>query len=99
MQLFHLRYAGFKGESKVSIEIKILGTGCANCRRLYSEAEKAVQQLGIPVTLTKVEDIRDIMAYRILATPGLVVNGELKSAGRVPSAAEIADWLRALPAD
>ncbi len=74
-------------------EIKILGPGCANCKRLYAEAEKAVAQLSAPATLTKVEDIKDIMAYRILATPALVINGEVKSAGRIPNAAEIASWL------
>ena len=70
----------------MSIEIKVLGTGCANCRRLYAEAEKAVTQLSAPATLRKVEDIREIMTYKILATPALVINGEVKSAGRIPSA-------------
>lgn len=79
----------------MSIEIKVLGTGCANCKRLYGEAEKAVQQLGVAATLTKVEDIREIMAYKILATPALVINEEIRSAGRVPGAAEIAGWLAA----
>lgn len=46
-----------------------------------------------PATLTKVEDIREIMAFRILATPALVINGEVKSAGRIPNAAEISTWL------
>jgi small redox-active disulfide protein 2 len=77
----------------MSIEIKVLGTGCANCKRLYAEAEKAVAQLSAPVTITKVEEIRDIMAYKILATPALVINGEVKSAGRIPNAAEITTWL------
>jgi small redox-active disulfide protein 2 len=93
MQLFHLRYAGNKGEIKVSIEIKVLGPGCANCKRLYAEAEKALAQVSAPAKLTKVEDIRDIMAYKILATPALVINGEVKSAGRIPNAAEITTWL------
>lgn len=77
----------------MSIDIKVLGTGCANCKRLYAEAEKALAQLSAPTTLTKVEDIKDIMAYKILATPALVINGEVKSAGRVPNAAEITTWL------
>ena len=77
----------------MSIEIKILGPGCGNCKRLNSEAEKAVAQLSAPATLTKVEDIREIMAFRILATPALVINGEVKSAGRIPNAAEITTWL------
>lgn len=77
----------------MNIEIKVLGPGCANCKRLYAEAEKAVTQLGAPATISKVEDIREIMAYRILATPGVVINGEIKSAGRIPQVAEIVSWL------
>ena len=77
----------------MTIEIKVLGSGCANCKRLYNEAEKAVAQLSVSATLSKVEDIREIMAFRILATPALVINGEVKSAGRIPNAGEISTWL------
>ena len=77
----------------MDIEIKVLGPGCGNCKRLYVEAEKAVAHFGSPATITKVEDIKDIMAYKILATPALVINGEIKSAGRIPSSAEITTWL------
>lgn len=77
----------------MSIEIKVLGPGCANCKRLYGEAEKAAAEFSTPATLTKVEDIQEIMAYRILATPALVINGEVKAAGRIPNAAEITAWL------
>lgn len=77
----------------MSVEIKVLGPGCANCKRLYSEAEKAISQLGIPATLTKVEKIEEIVAYKIMATPALVINGEVKSAGRIPGVAEITTWL------
>lgn len=79
----------------MSIEVKVLGSGCANCRRLYAEVDKAIQQCGAPATLTKVEDIREIMAYKVLATPALVVNGFVKSAGRVPSSTEIVGFLSA----
>lgn len=79
----------------MSIEIKVLGPGCTNCKRLYAEAEKAVAQLSVPATLTKVEDIKEIMAYKIMATPGLVINGEVKSAGRIPNSTEITTWLSA----
>ena len=81
------------GEIKMNLEIKVLGPGCTNCKRLYIEAEKAVQQLGVSATLTKVEDIKDIMAYRVMAIPALVVQGVVKSAGRVPGVAEIVGWL------
>jgi len=77
----------------MSIEIIVLGPGCARCKQLYSETERAIAQLAAPATLTKVEDIKEIMAYKILATPALVINGEVKSAGRIPNAGEIASWL------
>ncbi len=77
----------------MNIEVKVLGPGCGNCKRLYAEAEKAIAQLAAPVAIAKVEDIKEIMAYKILATPALVINGEIKSAGRIPNAAEITTWL------
>jgi small redox-active disulfide protein 2 len=88
-----VRQPSAEGEIQVTIEIKVLGSGCANCKRLYGEAEKAVSQISAPAILAKVEDIREIMAFRILATPALVINGEVKSAGRIPNAAEITTWL------
>ena len=77
----------------MSIDIKVLGPGCPNCRKLYAETKSAVDMLAAPATVTKVEDMKDIMAYRVMATPALVVNGEVKAAGRIPSAAEICTWL------
>ena len=77
----------------MSIDIKVLGSGCASCKKLYAEAEEAVSKPSAPATLTKVEDIRDIMPYKILATPALVINGEVKSAGLIPNAIEITTWL------
>jgi small redox-active disulfide protein 2 len=71
------------------MEIKILGPGCTNCKRLYAEAEKAVAQSGQPATISKVEAMEDIMAYGILRTPGLVIDEKVVASGRIPSAAEI----------
>jgi small redox-active disulfide protein 2 len=71
------------------MEIKVLGTGCANCKRLYAEAEKAVARSGRTATITKVEAMDEIVAHGILRTPGLVIDGKVVSSGRVPSAAEI----------
>jgi small redox-active disulfide protein 2 len=71
------------------MEIKVLGPGCANCKRLYAEAEKAVALAGQPATITKVEAIEDIMAYGILRTPGLVIDDKVVASGRIPTAAEI----------
>jgi small redox-active disulfide protein 2 len=77
------------------MEIRILGTGCANCKRLYAEAEKAVARSGRAATITKVEAMDEIVAHGILRTPGLVIDGKVVSSGRVPSAAEILDMITA----
>ncbi len=71
------------------MEIKILGPGCANCKRLYEETRKAVALSGQPATITKVEAIEDIMAYNLLRTPGLVIDGKVVASGRIPLAPEI----------
>jgi len=71
------------------MEIKVLGPGCANCKKLYAEAEKAVALSGQPATITKVEAMEDIVAHGILRTPGLVIDGKVVASGRIPSAAEI----------
>jgi small redox-active disulfide protein 2 len=73
--------------------IQILGTGCARCRDLTANAEKAVQELGIEAHIEKVTEIQDIIKFQILMTPGLVINGQVKAAGRVPSVEEIKQLL------
>jgi small redox-active disulfide protein 2 len=75
------------------MEIKVLGPGCANCKRLYQEAEKAVAQVGQPATITKVEAMEDIVAYGILRTPGLVIDEKVVASGRIPPASEIASMI------
>jgi len=67
-------------------KLQILGTGCAKCRMLADHAEQAARELGIQYTLEKVTDINDIIAFGVTATPALVVDGEIKVAGRVPTA-------------
>ncbi len=71
------------------MEIKILGTGCAKCKSLEKLTREVVEKNGIQATITKVEDIAEIMKYRIMATPALVVNEKVEIKGRMPSAAEI----------
>ena len=71
------------------MEIKVLGPGCANCKRLYQEAERAVAQAGVQARITKVEAMDDIVAYGILRTPGLVIDGKVVASGRIPLAPEI----------
>ena len=71
------------------MEIKILGTGCGKCKTTYAVIEKVIKENNITATLTKVEDIMEIMNYNILATPAVVIDGEVKIKGRVPSEKEI----------
>jgi len=69
--------------------IQVLGTGCSRCKTLYEAVKKAVQEAGVDAQVEKVEDIRQIMAFQLIMTPGLVINGEVKAAGRLPSVEEI----------
>ena len=80
---------------KAMLTIQILGTGCARCRDLTANVEKAVQGLGIEARVEKVTEITDIMKFQILMTPGLVINGQVKAAGRIPSVEEIKQMLAA----
>ena len=75
------------------MNVKVLGPGCQRCKKLYEETAKAIQQLGLTADLAKVEAMDEILKYRILATPGLVIDGEVKAAGRIPTQAEITTWL------
>jgi small redox-active disulfide protein 2 len=71
------------------MEIKILGTGCPKCKSLEKLTREVVEQNGIEAAITKVEDIMDIMAYNVMSTPALVVNGKVEIKGRMPSAEEV----------
>ena len=75
-------------------EIKVLGPGCARCFELERRIRRAVEALGIDARVEKVTDIREMISYRIMATPGLVIDGKVKCAGRIPSADEIKTWIR-----
>ena len=75
------------------VHIKVLGSGCANCKRLEATARKVVETLAIEAEIVKVTDYAEIMKWPILSTPGLVINDKLVSAGRIPSEKEITDWL------
>lgn len=69
--------------------IKVLGPGCARCDQLKKTTREVVQELGIDATIEEVKDIKKIMEYPILTTPGLVVDEELVSSGKVPNKAEV----------
>ena len=75
------------------LEVKILGSGCANCKRLEQITRHAVAELGIDAEVIKVTDYNDILKYNIIATPGLVINEEVVSSGRIPSPAEVTTFI------
>ncbi len=75
------------------ITIKVLGPGCANCAKVADVANKAVSSLGAEASIQKVTDFAEIRKYRILATPGLVINEKVVCAARIPTVAEVTTWL------
>ena len=75
------------------LTVKILGSGCANCRKLEAVAREAAASAGVEAEFVKVTDMKDIMAYDVLSTPGLVINEKLVSSGRIPAQAEVKQWL------
>jgi small redox-active disulfide protein 2 len=75
------------------LTIKVLGSGCQNCQNLAATAQRAINTLSIEAKVEKVTDYAEIMKYKILATPGLVINEKVVSAGRVPSEAEITTFI------
>ena len=75
------------------MEIKILGPGCPNCKTLYKTTLEVVEKNSIDATITKVEDIMEIIKYGVISTPAMVVDGTVVVKGRVPSAVEIKQFL------
>ncbi len=75
------------------ISIKVLGPGCANCLKVADLAHKAVASLGAEATIEKVTEFPEIRKHKILATPGLVINEKVVSAGRIPTLPEVTTWL------
>lgn len=77
------------------LDIKILGPGCANCKRVEMIVRKVVVNQGLEAEIKKVTDFQEISKYPILSTPGLVLNGKVLSSGRIPTEAEVTEWLTA----
>lgn len=75
------------------MKIEVLGTGCAKCKTLYENVKKAVEESGKDAEIVKVEEIPKIMAYGVMSTPALVIDGQVKFTGKVSSAAEIKGML------
>ena len=77
------------------LTVKILGSGCANCKKLEAVSREAAASAGLQAEFVKVTDMKAIMAYDLLSTPGLVINDKLVSSGRIPTQAEIRKWMGA----
>lgn len=73
--------------------IKVLGTGCANCKNTLKLIEEVARARGVEVALEKIEDIRQIMSYQVMATPGVVIDGQVVHAGGVPARSKVEGWL------
>lgn len=77
------------------LTVKILGSGCANCHKLEATARQAAAQSGVEAEFIKVTDMKAMLAYDLMSSPGLVINEKLVSSGRIPTVAEVAQWLQA----
>lgn len=75
------------------VSVKVLGPGCANCRKLEAVAHEAAAALELEAEISKVTDYAEIMAHSVLSTPALVVDGKVVCAGRIPTIAEVKAWL------
>ena len=78
----------------VEMNIKILGSGCANCKKLQTVTEEVVKEIGIAATIEKVEDIQKIMGYGVMRTPAIVINDKVKAFGRIPGKEEIKKFIQ-----
>jgi len=75
------------------MKIEILGMGCPKCKMLYENAKKAVEQAGVQAEVVKIEDMDKITNYGVMMIPALVIDGEVKTTGKIPSAEDIKQWL------
>lgn len=76
------------------MDIKVLGPGCPKCKEVERLAMEAVRESGAAATVEKVSDLKDIMSYGVFSTPAVVVDGEVKSVGKVPSKKEFLSWIK-----
>lgn len=76
------------------MRIEVLGTGCAKCKKTLELAEKAVKETGVDAEVVKVDDFDKILGYGVMITPALVIDGDVKVAGKVPSLDDIKKWIK-----
>jgi len=76
------------------MKIEILGPGCSRCKKVVELTEEAVKESGVEAEIIKVTEIKEIMNHGVMLTPALVIDGEVKSAGKIPSMEEIKNWLK-----
>jgi small redox-active disulfide protein 2 len=72
--------------------VKILGTGCANCQTTYKLVDEVAKSRGVDIQLEKIEDLKAIMGYGVMSTPGVVIDGKVVHAGGVPARAKVEGW-------
>lgn len=75
-------------------EVKVLGSGCARCKTLADMVKQAAEQTGVAINLEKVENMAAIVAYGVMSTPGLIIDGKLVHSGGLPSLQQVAAWLQ-----
>ena len=75
--------------------IEVLGPGCSKCKQLEKDVNSALKELGVTAEVSKVQDIQKIMSYKIMSTPALVIDGQVKIAGRLPRKAELISLIKA----
>jgi len=75
------------------MNIAVLGPGCAKCKQLYENTRKAVEEAGVEAEITKVEDMQEISSYNVFMTPALVIDGTVKSTGKVAKPEQIKEWV------
>lgn len=76
------------------MEIRILGPGCSRCREVEKRTINALAELNMEADVQKISDLKKMMEYRIMGTPALVINGQVKCSGRIPSVEEIKSWIK-----
>lgn len=74
------------------MDIKVLGTGCSNCKATVKLVEEIAKEKGVAITMEKVEDVQDIMKFNVISTPGVVVDGKVVHTGGIPSREKVEQW-------